>query len=133
MDKSRIIQRWTPIFVNVGLSDTKFRELLCLFAEDYSIRGSRGDVDQTKLPMILRELIESASKSCRVEVKRTFYNSITGKFEYELENGLIVDENNKFKSELTTSELISLFGTDFVREIDKQGFREERINELLNG
>lgn len=133
MDKSRIIQKWAPIFESLGLYDNKFRELLCLFAEDYAIRGERGKVDQNKLPEIINELIISASKSCRIEVKRTFYNSITGKLEYELENGLIVDEKNKFKKELTTSELISLFGTDFVREIDKQGFREERINELLNG
>lgn len=132
-NKGRIIQKWTPIFESMGLPDGKVRELLCIFAEDYSIRATAGLVEDDKLPEIINSLLKSLESSEKREVKRTLYNPITGKLEYELEDGIIIDENNKFKQEPSIKQLIYLFGVDFVREVDKQGFREERINELLNG
>lgn len=132
-NKGKIIQKWTPIFESMGLPDTKVRELFCLFAEDYSIRANQGLVDSDKLPEVIDGLLKTLEKVEKREVKRTLYNPITGKIEYELDNGIVIDEKNKFKQEPSIKQLIYLFGVDFVREVDKQGFREERLNEIING
>ena len=107
-NKGKIIQKWTPIFESIGLPDTKVRE-------------------------VINELLKTLEKAEKREVKRTLYNPITGKIEYELDNGIFIDEKNKFKQEPSIKQLIYLFGVDFVREVDKQGFREERLNEIING
>jgi hypothetical protein len=132
MDKYKIIKKWSPVFESMGLANTKLREFFCLFAEDYQIRSDRGEVDNGNLPVVIRDLLDSVNKSVKIEVIRTLYNPLTGKLEYELEDGIIIDENNKFKSEPTIKDLISLFGVDFVREMDKQGFREEQINSIID-
>lgn len=132
-NKGRIIKKWTPVFESMGLPDTKVRELFCLFAEDYSDRVNRGLVDPDKLPEVINDLLKTLEVVEKREVKRTLYNPVTGKIEYELENGIIIDENNKFKQEPSIKQLIYFFGVDFVREVDKQGFREERLNEIING
>ena len=131
MNKDRIIKKWSPIFESLGLKNKKVIELFCLFSEDYQNRAYKGLVDADKLPQVIDNLIKALSKSERKEVMRTLFNPITGKIEYELEGGIIIDEDNKFKHEPSIKQLIELFGVEFVRELDKEGFREERINSLL--
>ena len=130
--KDKILKKWTPVFESIGIVDGELREILCLFSEDYCMRNPI-DSREGKLQFIIKDILEKLDKTKKIEITKTVYNPITGRIEYELENGLIVDEKNKFKTELSTKDIVSLFGVDFAREIDKQGFREERINEILNG
>ena len=74
--------------------------------------------------------LKSAKK---LQVICTRYNPLSGKLEYELENGLVVDEDNKFNKELDQEELVSVFGVDFIREINKEEFREKRLNSIIDG
>lgn len=127
MDKSKIIQKWSPVMENMGLINKHLIDIMCLFCEDYSIKNHTSDELPKRVKMIL-EKIEKIKKSV---VKNTLYNPITGEIEYELENGFIITEKNKFKREPTIDELVDLFGIDFIRELDKQEFRENRLNKIL--
>lgn len=129
MNKDKILKKWTPVFESIGIVDGELRKILCLFSEDYCNRNP----NKEDLQYIIEDILKTLDKTKKIEITKTVYNPITGRIEYELENGLIVDEKNKFKTELSTKDIVSLFGVDFAREIDKQGFREERINEILNG
>ena len=72
--------------------------------------------------------LQNSEKS---EIKRTLYNPISGEIEYELENGFIITEKNKFKREPTIEEMVDLFGIDFIRELDTQKWREHTLNKIL--
>lgn len=130
MNKDKILKKWTPVLENIGIVNSKLRDILCLFSEDYCIRNP----NKNDLQYVIEDILKTLDKTKKIEVVKTVYNPIMGRIEYHLENGLRVDENNRFnKDELSTKDIVSLFGIDFAREIDKQGFREERINEILNG
>jgi len=43
---------------------------------------------------------------------------------------LIIDEDNQFERDLIQEELIELFGVDFVRELDVEEFRENRLEKI---
>jgi hypothetical protein len=128
MSKDRIITKWGPIIKNLGVVNTKLIEYISIYCEKYQFENP----DINDLPEKLKNILSKLSKS-RLEVK-TYYNPLYGKFEYELlSNGLVVDEFNKFESDLTQENMIELFGVDFLRELDVQKFREERLNNIING
>lgn len=122
------IKKWSPIIKNIGVINDKLIEYICIYCEDYCLNNPDKDDVSEKL----KDLLLKLSKE-NIEVVKTYYNPVYGKVEYELSNGLIVDEFNKFNKELTTQNLIELFGINFVRELDIKGFRDNRLNDIIDG
>lgn len=56
-----------------------------------------------------------------------------GSIQYELSNGLIVDENNKYQSDLTLDDFVELFGIDVIKDLNLEEFREYQLNKIING
>jgi len=125
--KSKTINKWRPIMENLGIVNNHLSDILILFCEDYLVNNPDSDDLPERINTLLLK-IQNAEKS---EIKRTLYNPITGEIEYELQNGFIITEKNKFKREPTTEELVDLFGVDFIRELDKQKWREHSLNKIL--
>lgn len=128
-NKDKIFKKWMPIFKSIGIQNQTLLEMFCLYSEQYSINNPNG----LDLPEKINDLIWKLKSVNKLKVVSTLYNPLSGKLEYELENGLIIDENNKFKKELSQEDLISVFGIDFIREINKTDFREKRLKDILNG
>jgi hypothetical protein len=131
MDKDRAIRKWFPVLNNVGFQNKKIVEILSIYCEKRAnVIDSTSDAkDLSDLASELKKLYESISRK-RIEVVKTYYNPFLSKMQYELSNGLIIDEDNKFERDLTQEELIELFGVDFVRELDVEEFRENRLKNL---
>ena len=127
IDNNKIFKKWMPIFKNIGIHNEKLLELFCIYAEDYLNKNPYAQDLQEKI----NDLIWKLKSAKKLKVICTQYNPLSGKIEYELENGIIVDEDNKFSKELYQEELISIFGVDFIREINKEKFREERLNNII--
>lgn len=130
--KDNILKKWTPIFESIGIQNETLLEIFCLFAEDYQEKEKEGTISKD-FPEVIKDLLYKLKVSKKLKVTQTKYNALTGKLEYELENGLIVDEDNKFNKDLSQEELISVFGIEFIREINKEEFREKRLNSIING
>lgn len=127
MNVDKVIEKWSPVLET--FLETKNKELLKLvsiFAEKYSMDYP----NDNSLVIKLNELKDKISKK-RIEVK-TFYNTYTGRIEYELPSGVRINESGDIYDELSTDDIIQLFGIEFLRYVDKEGFRENRLNELLN-
>lgn len=113
MDKKKIVQKWGPVLESLGIKNLILQEYIAIWAENLVIRNP--DLDD--LPGEMAKLLSKLQKT-RMEVVKTYYNPISGTIEYELSNGLIVNENNRFKNELT-------------QEVEE--FRENRLNNIING
>ena len=131
MDKDREFRKWFPILDNIGFKNKKIVELLAIYCDKRAnvIDSTLGAKDSANLASELKELYESISRK-RIEVVKTYYNPFLSKMQYELSNGLIIDQDNQFERDLTHEELIELFGVDFVRELDVETFRENRLKKL---
>jgi hypothetical protein len=125
MDKDRAVRKWSPILNTLGFTNKKIVHILSIYCEKYCEKRS----DSQDLASELKKLYDSISRK-RIEVVKTYYNSFLGKMQYELSNGAIIDEDNQFERDLSQEELIELFGVDFVRELDVETFRENRLKDL---
>jgi hypothetical protein len=128
MDLYRVVKKWSPLIKNLGVVNTKLIEYISIYCEKYTLENPGSD----DLPIKLKYILSKLSNK-KIEVTKTYYNPLYGKFEFHLSNGLIVDEFNKYESDLFLDDMISLFGVDFVRELDVEKFREERLNNIING
>jgi hypothetical protein len=128
MDKKKVLQKWSPVLENIGIKNLILQEYIAIWAENYVLENPNVD----DLPEKMAKLLSKLQKT-RQEVVKTYYNPISGLIEYELSNGLIVNEENRFKNELGQKNLIDLFGIDFTRELDVEEFRENRLNSIING
>jgi hypothetical protein len=123
------IEKWFPIIES--LIDTKNKDLIRLisiFTEKYCIENPDAEISEN-IAIKLDEIKSKISKK-RIEVK-TFYNTYTCKIEYELPSGIRINESGDIYDELSTDDIIELFGIEFARFLDKEEFRENRLNELL--
>lgn len=128
MDKiNKIFTKWSPIMESLGIVNKHLSDIMCLYCEDYCTNNP----DSKDLPDKINHLLLKLQNAEKSEIKRTLYNPISGMIEYELENGFIITEKNKFKREPTTEELVDLFGIDFIRELDTQKWREHSLNKIL--
>jgi hypothetical protein len=128
MNVDKVIKKWSPVLENVlGTKNKELIKLVSIFAEKYCLENPSSD----DLPEKIYEIKNKISER-RIEVK-TFYNTYTGRIEYELPSGIRINESGDIYDELSTEYIIELFGIEFTRSFDKEGFRENRLNELLNG
>lgn len=128
MDKKKVLQKWSPVLESIGIKNLILQKYIAIWAENYVLENPNVD----DLPEKMAKLLSKLQKT-RQEVVKTYYNPISGLIEYELSNGLIVNEENRFKNELGQESLIDLFGIDFTRELDVEEFRENRLNGIING
>lgn len=128
MDKKKVLQKWSPVLESIGIKNLILQKYIAIWAENYVLENPNVD----DLPEKMAKLLSKLQKT-RQEVVKTYYNPISGLIEYELSNGLIVNEENRFKNELGQEKLIDLFGIDFTRELDVEEFRENRLNGIING
>jgi hypothetical protein len=133
MNVDKVIKKWSPVLENVlGAKNKELIKLVSIFAEKYSVENPSSD----DLPEKINEIKSKISKK-RIEVK-TFYNTYTSRIEYELPStiierpGIRINESGDIYDELSTDNIIELFGIEFARYVDKEGFRENILNELLN-
>lgn len=127
MNVDKVIKKWSPVLENVlGTKNNELIKLVSIFAEKYSVENPSSD----DLPEKINEIKSKISKK-RIEVK-TFYNTYTDRIEYELPSGIRINESGDIYDELSTDNIIELFGIEFARYVDKEGFRENILNELLN-
>lgn len=63
------------------------------------IDSTLGAKDLSDLASELKKLYGSISRK-RIEVVKTYYNPFLSKMQYELSNGLIIDEDNQFERDL---------------------------------
>lgn len=128
LDIKRVISKWKLIIKNLGIVNDKLIECVSIYCENYIINNPNGD----DLPEMLKNILSKLSNR-RIEVIKTYYNSVYGKFEYQLSNGLIVDEFHNYHNDLTTDDMILLFGVEFTRDLDVEKFREEILKNIING
>ena len=128
MDKKKVLQKWSPVLESIGIKNLILQEYIAIWAENYVLQNPNVNDLSEKIAKLLSKL-----QKIRQEVVKTYYNPISGAIEYELSNGLVVNEENRFKNELTQENLIDLFGIDFTRELDVEEFRENRLNGIING
>jgi hypothetical protein len=128
MNLNKVVSKWGPIIKNLGVVNTKLIEYISVYCEKYILENP----DSDDLPIKLKNILSKLSKK-RIEVTKTYYNPLYGKFEFHLSNGLIVDEFHNYESNLSLDDMIFLFGVDFTRELDVEKFREERLNNIING
>jgi len=121
------LTKWAPIMENLGIVNKHLSEVMSFFCENYIVNNP----DSVDLPEKINNLLLKLQNSEKSEIKRTLYNPISGEIEYELENGFIITEKNKFKREPTIEEMVDLFGIDFIRELDTQKWREHTLNKIL--
>lgn len=121
------LTKWAPIMENLGIVNKHLSEVMSFFCENYIVNNP----DSDDLPEKVNNLLLKLQNSEKSEIKRTLYNPISGEIEYELENGFIITEKNKFKREPTIEEMVDLFGIDFIRELDTQKWREHTLNKIL--
>jgi len=128
MDKKKVLWKWSPVLESIGIKNLILQEYIAIWAENYVLQNPNVD----DLPEKMTKLLSKLQKT-RQEVVKTYYNPISGAIEYELSNGLVVNEENRFKNELGQEKLIDIFGIDFTRELDVEKFRENRLNGIING
>lgn len=125
---NKVVSKWGPILKNLGVVNKKLIEYISIYCENYIINNPNND----DLPERLKNILSKLSNR-RIEIIKTYYNPVYGKFEYQLSNGLIVDEFHNYHNDLTIDDMILLFGVEFTRNLDVEKFREERLNNIING
>lgn len=125
---NKVVSKWSPILKNLGVVNEKLIEYISIYCENYVINNPNND----DLPERLKNILSKLSNR-RIEIIKSYYNPVYGKFEYQLSNGLIVDEFHNYHNDLTIDDMILLFGVEFTRDLDVEKFREERLNNIING
>jgi len=121
----QIKKKWLPIIDNhFNLKNKRIEELICFYCEWLAI---------TEEPELANKLIDIKDKIDsfeRIGIKRKVFNPSSGVIEYELVNGKFVPEKGG-TFELNNDELIKIFGIEFIRTIDPEGFRDNQLNKLI--
>ena len=122
-----VIDKWTPLVdkhLNIRNSYFKF---LCCHYFDY-LKLQKEDISYDVLD--LKEKI-SKMDTFKVEIKKEYINLLTGRKEYQLQNGIIFDPES-FDVFLSTDELIQIFGIEFITHLDPILSRDFKINKILD-
>lgn len=123
---NKVISKWKPVIENYfKYKNDYIKNLICLYCQWHSSNDINLDLTE-KLNDIFNK-INLLSK--REKIISQYFNLIKGIIEFELESGKII-ESDSTDFELSTDELIEIFGIDFLRFIDKQELRDNQINKL---
>jgi hypothetical protein len=120
----KLINKWSPIVENyLKVNNTYFKYLCCHYLEFLSLR--KNDISS--------DILELEKKTdlykFRIKIVDYYFNILTGKVEYLLESGKIIDPDN-YMDLLEVDDLVDIFGLDFLKEFDLSESREYKINKL---
>lgn len=122
-----IIDKWHPYIEKyLKINNTYFEYVCCHYLEFLSSKNADIGVEIVSF----QEKISNLTKY-RNKIKDKHFNCLTGRIEYELENGKIVDPEN-FMFFLDIKDLLELFGVDFLNKFDLESSRDYKLNEILN-
>lgn len=123
----KVIDKWSPLVdrhLNIRNSYFKF---LCCHYFDY-LKLQKEDISYEILDF--KEKI-SKMDTFKVEIKKEYINLLTGRKEYQLQNGNIFDPES-FDVFLSSDELIQIFGIEFITHLDPTLSRDFKINKILD-
>ena len=104
IDKDKTLKKWGPILNKLGINNEKLCIIISLYCELFSIKS--GNVDTgSQLPLKLKEIVKKLNLLPKIKIVGYWYSRVSGKIEYELENGDIVECNYSDKFELTNDQL----------------------------
>ena len=133
--KEMAMRKWMPVLTQIGIKNEWLLAPVSIYCELYSQEPWFGG-QQSLLPKKLGEVKEKLFGIYRKRIKSEVFNLVTGEKEIELEGGLIVNYGCDNKLELSESDFRDLFGElalKVMKVMDIKGFRDKRINNILNG
>lgn len=155
MDKEKIYRKWRPVVESAGVKNNYLCKILSEWLEynaneenryantldtlgrssvSGNVSGIFNSTGSSDIATKFKNVLSTLNNLFKVEVVKTYYNPVMSSFEYVLENGVILDDKGNFKNEeLTYIELIDIFGVDFVKTMDVQKFRENRLDNIIYG
>lgn len=153
-NKELHIKKWKPILSRLTSSD-KLIEIYSIFCEymtmksnvasfisspassyGYAVPHSSNATDSLALEVRKIHDIISGLSSIRVKCAHNdlYYNKLHNRFEYLLEDNQYVGTSKETPiggPDLNTSDILSAFPDDFVREVDMIEYRDKKLNSLI--
>lgn len=133
MDREKIIRKWTPVLGSFDYNNIETINIICIFAEWYSIQINNNYYSTNELPNKLKEIkekIDNYDILNRIEILGEFINPYSGSIQYKLANGEFINKGEKLVYKLSSSEMLHIFGEDFVKYYSTEDYRDVRLNEL---
>jgi hypothetical protein len=162
-DCAKHVKRWKPVLSSqLGVENNTVVELLACYCEYYETLANQQNIHNPtmssmtsgmsygygssnpnphnhkelgqNLVKILTEINKLPAIRSKVEHSPYYYNALSHRFEYKLDNGEYVTANEtpgKYSGELTRAQIISAFPEDFVKLLDMSEYRDMRINSLI--
>jgi len=122
-----VIDKWTPLVdKHLNIKNTYFKFLCCHYF--HYLKHQKEDIS-----LEILDFKEKVSKMdfFKIEIKKEYFNLLTGRKEYLLQNGNIFDPES-FDVFLSTDELIQIFGIEFITHLDPTLSRDFKINKILD-
>lgn len=132
MDREKIRKKWTPVLGSFDYNNIETINIICIFAEWYSINNYYY-YSTNELPNKLKEIkekIDNYDQLNRIEILGEFINPCSGIIQYKLANGKFINKVEKLVYKLSSSEMLHIFGEDFVKYYSTEDYRDVRLNEL---
>lgn len=135
LDKS-IIRKWSPIIESsICIKNDHLMEHICNFCEWYVKDIDKGINDLTSrldtLSSQLDMIRSNIQNSNRVSIVGQFFNPITCVSEYKLSNGRYVPVDGHIDYELSSDDLLRIFGPEYIKDFFPDEFRDDQINKVI--
>lgn len=125
----KIIKMWEPYIVSYFKQQDVIIKLFCIYT-DYIRINFPNDIQATHVKIAADKL---SKLELRFEVVRTDYNVMTKTIEYTLSNGMKIPNTDSNTIYIPISDMIEIFGTDFMKKEFLVEYRDYVINNLTNG
>ncbi len=124
------IRKWSPVIDNhLNFKNKSVNDLICIYCEWFTSDPLDQELGNS-LPNVLMDIKEKIDSWDRIEIVGKYFNPASGHIEYKLKSGkFIKDKDSNF--ELSNEDLIELFGSEFIRDLDPQKFRDIQLNKIL--
>ena len=120
-----VINKWsTYVKKYININNIYFEYLCCYYLHTTDIKDVASEVIK------LKEKISRLNKF-KKEIKGEYFNCLTGRTEYLIEDGRIIDPEN-FLEIIDNTDIVEIFGIDFLQKLDKSSGREFKLDEILN-
>lgn len=125
--EKEIIKKWSPyVDKHLNINNLHFSYLCCHYLDFLQ----KENQDIGKKIIELKDRI-SVMDNFRYEIKNEFFNLLTGRVEYLLSDNTIVDPEN-FVQFLSITNLVDIFGIEFLNKFDLEEGRNYKLDEILN-
>jgi hypothetical protein len=124
---TKIIKKWSPILDHHLKLNNTYLSYLCCHYFEYLVKKNSDDIS-----IEIVNIKQKISEVVRFKVKIIdhYFNILTGKIEYKLENGKIVDLDNYIET-IYIDDLVQIFGLDFLNDFDIKESREYKLNNFF--